>query len=113
MPDFVNATITILQLLISFGTVCTLLYTFVRFSQKPSRTQDERIASLETRVEHLEECGLSSASHIAAIDEGNKVMQQAMLAMLDHAIGNEDVDSIKKARSNLFNYLTNRGVDYD
>lgn len=108
MPDFINSIITIFQLIISFGTVCTLLYAFTKFTQRPQETQDERIAALEARVNKLEEQTEDTHLHIANIDKGNKVIQQAMLAMLDHAIGNEDQDNIKKARKDLFEYLTNK-----
>lgn len=108
MPDFINSIITIFQLIISFGTVCTLLYAFTKFTQRPQETQDERIAALEVRVSKLEDNGADISAHIANIDRGNMVMQKAMLAMIDHAIGNEDEDNIKKARKALYDYLTSK-----
>lgn len=108
MPDFINSIITIFQLIISFGTVCTLLYAFTKFTQRPQETQDERITALEARVNKLEEQSADTNIHITSIEKGNKVMQQAMLAMLDHAIGNEDQDNIRKARKDLFDYLTSK-----
>lgn len=110
MPDFINSIITIFQLIISFGTVCTLLYAFTKFTQRPQETQDERIAALEARVSKLEDNGADINTHIANIDRGSMVMQKAMLAMIDHAIGNEDEDNIKKARKALYDYLTSKEV---
>ena len=108
MPDFINSILTIFQLIISFGTVCPLLYAFTKFTQRPQETQDERIAALEARVNKLEDNSVDISAHITNIDKGNMVLQKAMLAMLDHAIGNEDQDSIKKARKDLFEYLTSK-----
>lgn len=107
MPDFINSIITIFQLIISFGTVCTLLYAFVKFSQKPQVTQDEKIAGLELRVGKLEDRQSEIYDHISNVDEGTRIMQQAILAMLGHAINGEDVEELKKARQSLYNYLTN------
>lgn len=110
MPDFINSILIIFQLIISFGTVCTLLYAFTKFTQRPQETQDERIAALEARVNKLEDNSVDISTHITSIDKGNMVMQKAMLAMIDHAIGNEDEDNIKKARKALYDYLTSKEV---
>jgi hypothetical protein len=45
---------------------------------------------------------------IEAIEEGNKVTQRALLALLNHAIDGNDVDEIKEASKKLNEYLLNR-----
>lgn len=107
MPNFMNTILAIFQLIISFGTVCTLLVAFVKFTQKPQQTQDERISVLEKKVVALEEKASDTYKHIQNIDEGNRIMQQALLAMLGHAINGEDVEELRKARQSLYDYLTN------
>ena len=106
MPNFLNTVLTIFQLIISFGTVCTLLYTFIRFSQKPQDTQNERIRTLEDKVAMLEMRQNDVYSHLESIDEGNKATQRALLALLGHAINGDDVEEVKKAQGMLLDYLT-------
>lgn len=106
MPNFLSTILTIFQLIISFGTVCTLLYAFVKFSQKPQQSQNDRIRSLEDRVTMLETKQDDVYSHLESIDESNKVTQQALLALLGHAINGDDVEEVKRAQKMLFNHLT-------
>ena len=106
MPNFLSTILTIFQLIISFGTVCTLLYAFVKFSRQPQQSQNERIRTLEDRVAMLEMKQNDVYSHLESIDEGNKATQRALLALLGHAINGDDVEEVKKAQGMLLDYLT-------
>ena len=39
------------------------------------------------------------------LEEGNKITQRALLALLAHGIDGNDVDAMKKAKTDLTNYL--------
>ena len=106
MPNFLSTILTIFQLIISFGTVCTLLYAFVKFSRQPQQNQNDRIRALEDRVTMLETKQNDVYSHLESIDEGNKATQRALLALLGHAINGDDVEEVKKAQGMLLDYLT-------
>ena len=43
-----------------------------------------------------------------ALEDGNKVLCQGMLAMLDHQISGNDVTKLRAARAGLQTYLINR-----
>ena len=105
MP-FMTTILTICQLIISLGTVCTLLYTMVKFTQKPADIQNERISALERWRECVDTKMLDVFSHLQNLDEGNKITQQALLALMGHAINGEDIEELKKARQVLYDYLT-------
>lgn len=109
MSEFISTILTIFQLIISFGTVCTLLYAFVKFSQKPQQTQDERINSLEDRVSVLEGKQNDTNERLSNIENGNHVIQQSLLAMLDHAINGNNTESLIRTRDLLYQYLTKKG----
>lgn len=103
------------QLLISFATICTLIYTFAKFTQKPTDTLRERIDNLEQRAddmdkwaENIERRLHEGVEHFIALDEANKVTQQALLALLDNALGNDDGTELKKARNKLYEHLSER-----
>jgi len=106
MSEFISTILTIFQLIISFGTVCTLLYAFVKFSQKPQQTQDERIENIEKRLDKLEQEQDETATRLCNIETGNRIMQQALLAIMGHAINGEDIEELRKARQMLYDYLT-------
>lgn len=107
MPNFISTTLTIFQLIISFGTVCTLLYTVVKYTQKPQDIQNERILALEKWRDTMDAKMMDTCTHLSSLDEGTKITQQAILALMGHAINGEDVEELKKARQTLYDYLTN------
>ena len=46
--------------------------------------------------------------HFDQIDEGNRITQQAILALIDHAIDNNHTEKLIKAQDDLQNYLLNK-----
>jgi len=71
------------------------------------------IAELERRVECLERSFKDSKdnifpkydSKISDIEEGNRVTQKAILALLTHSIDGNNVDEMKEAKRELQDYL--------
>ena len=46
--------------------------------------------------------------HFKAIDDGNKVTQRAILALMKHAINGNDIDELRRAEKNLEEYLVEK-----
>lgn len=101
----INNISTVVSLAIQLITICTLLYAFRGFLKKPNDKQNERLDELERwrgTVEHdLEE----GRKHFKENDDSNRVTQEALLALLSHAIDGNDLDKLKTARDNLHEYL--------
>ena len=106
---------TFLQLFISFATALTMLYTFAKFTQKPTDSLKEHVADIEERLnnmdkwkEQIERRLTEGAEHFKSLDESNKVTQRALLAIMDNALGNDGgKEELKKARDMLNEHLTN------
>ena len=77
-------------------------------SKEPETLQNERITALEKKVERFEQLFDNDNKRLVELEKGNRVMQQAMLALLSHALNGNDVDSLKKAKDNLQNYLISK-----
>ena len=109
-----------MQLLVTTGTFIGMIYAFYRFARTPENTQNERITALEVWQGQLEakmqvdkealERRLSMGSnHFSTIDEGTKVTQSAILAIMDTLLNNGDnKDELKKRRDDLYSYLTGK-----
>ena len=108
MPPIVSATATILQLIISGGTVVTLIYALFKFAGSPNRTQNQRLDAMETWKEQVDGRLKTGDDHFRAIDDGNKVTQRAILALMKHAINGNDIDELKKAEKTLEDYLVEK-----
>ena len=63
---------------------------------------------LTKRVDKHDDLLANDKEHFRLIDEGNKVTQKALLALLSHAIDGNDVDSLRDAKKSLEGWLVNR-----
>lgn len=77
-------------------------------AKAPSDRQDERLTGLEARMEKVEGKLENDHKRIAANDEGNRFMQKAMLALLDHGIDGNNIEQMQHAKEDLQNYLIDR-----
>lgn len=115
-------TLTVHNIYIFFLVLVALAGLFVLFGKvvdtvrSLKNPQDKREESLEN---HQDACDRKFASdkreldnhrqRIEALEDGQKVQCAALHALLEHAIHNGNTDEMKKASTNLFNYL-NGGV---
>ncbi len=74
----------------------------------PGAAQDERINKLEGDRDKMMQFLDNDKRHLAALDEGNRVTQRALLALLAHAIDGNNIDQLKKAEGRLNDYLVNK-----
>lgn len=99
---------SLLQLILCTGSVIALLATVQKTVNKPNRTQDERLDALEKWREMVDERLVDGENHFCAIDEGNRVTQASLLALMNHAVNGNDIENLKKARDELQSYLVKK-----
>lgn len=74
----------------------------------PERKQDERLTDLEKRIAQHDELLDNDKNRLEMIEEGNRVTQRAILALLAHSIDGNDVEKLQKAMEALQDYLIKR-----
>ena len=104
----VSQVITALQLIISSATVITLIYGLMKFAGTPNRSQNRRLDALEAWKEQVDSRLKTGDDHFKAIDDGNRITQKAILALMKHAINGNDIDDLKKAEKSLEEYLVDK-----
>lgn len=85
-------------------------------SKEPTKQLENRLVALEqltsqNYVQKFAEYDSHFAKdlrRIEAIEEGNKIMQKAMLALLKHAIDGNNTDDLRKASKDLQDYLIDK-----
>lgn len=107
--------IAIATAIITISTACGVIVNLISKAKEPERKQDERIASCEERlnkldgiIEKFREYFDNDDKRLKAIDEGNKITQTALLALLKHALNGNDTKALKDAEKNLEEYLINK-----
>ena len=97
------------------GAVCTIsaavavIIKAVAKAQEPEAVQNQRLDALEKKVDKLAEYLDRDNRRLNAVDEGNRITQQALLALMSHAINGNDIEKLTRAKDDLENYLINKG----
>lgn len=94
--------------ILTVGNAGLMIATIISKAKAPNKRQDERIASLETRMDKAERYLDSDNKKISVLDQGNKVTQKALLALMSHALNEQDDEKLRIAKKELENYLIDR-----
>lgn len=94
-----------LQLITLVASVVTLVIAIGKTANKPNVTQNQRLDALEAWRSQVDSRLNSGNDHFEEIDEGNRITQEALLALMSHAINGNDVEKLRKAKDKLEAYL--------
>lgn len=95
--------------IVSISAAITIIIKVINKAKEPERNQNERITALEGKVAKYEKYFDNDNKRLVELEKGNIVTQQALLALLSHAINGNDLDSLKEAKTKLERYLVNKG----
>ena len=115
--DIVNAILAICGAISVVAGATAVIVKCITALKKPNRKQDERLDALETDMkivkdeidrerQKITQRFIDDAAHIDKIEEANVVTQRALLALLSHSINGNDIESLKRAKTDLEDYLT-------
>lgn len=80
----------------------------VKAMRAPGRAMDDRLETIEKRLSKHDSFLESDKLRLKALEDGNRVTQKALLALLAHGIDGNDVEQMRKAKQELQNYLIER-----
>ena len=113
MSEWMQYTLVICGGMITFLTLWNMIEQRVKSNKKPTDNLEERVTLLEkklefeikaTFVEYDARFGRDKQK-IESIEEGNRVTQQAILALLNHAIDGNNEEEMNDARKEINRYL--------
>ena len=97
-----------------FGGVLVVLNVWTNIEMRikalkaPSESLEERITLIEHKLLDYDSKLARDKARLDSIEEGNKVTQKALLALLSHAIDGDNIKELKEAKDELQAYLINR-----
>lgn len=80
----------------------------VKAAKAPNLKQDERLNELEAWRKEVDRKLCRDNDHLGSLDEGNRVTQRALLALLDHGIDGNNIKQMQDAKEALQNHLIDR-----
>lgn len=104
----------ILSMLISFGTLVTMIYTFTKFLQKPQESLQERVLVIESDLRDVHRQIDRAREGKSEQDETNKVLIHSVLALIEFEIQycltehKEMSKDLVAAKEDLHNFLARK-----
>ena len=77
-------------------------------ARKPNEDQNAAIRGLEGRMDAVERKLATDKDRLDAYEDGMRVSQQALLALLDHSIDGNNVDQMRAAKIAIQKHLLNK-----
>ena len=108
LSQMVGAILAICAGVVTITKAVEALASWWKKAKKPEEDQNQRLALIESRLTKLETKEELDHSHLEDLDEGNRVTQQALLALLGHAIDGNNQTQLEHARDDLHKYLVER-----
>jgi len=99
--------------IVTISAAVTVIIKVIQKAKQPNQSQNDRLDALEKRVKEFENYFNKDNRRLEELEEGNRVTQQAILALLSHSINGNDTDKLTKARDDLQNYLISKGGVHD
>ena len=107
--------IAVAAAIITVSTAAGIIINLIGKRKEPEEKQDDRITRCEDRLdktdvilEKFKSFFSNDDKRFKEIEEGNKITQTAILAILKHSINGNDVEALKKAEADLEKYLINK-----
>ena len=80
----------------------------VQAAKAPNVAQNDRLDRLEKWQKEVDEKLDHDHERFGSLDQGNRVTQRALLALLDHGIDGNNIEQMQQAKAELQNHLINR-----
>lgn len=116
MKEWVEITLVICGGLITIMTLWNMVEQRIKSTKMPTSNLEERVSLIEKKLEFEIKATFAEydarfgrdKQKIEAIEEGNRVTQKALLALLKHSIDGNNIDALKKAETDLSEFLIDR-----
>lgn len=92
----------------TIGSAVEKIVKAAKVANSPNAVQDTRLDELERWRQEVDRRLANGTTHFEAIDEGNRVTQKALLALLAHGIDGNNVKQMEEAKHDLETHLINR-----
>lgn len=77
-------------------------------AKAPNNEQNARLDALEKWRETVDRKLTNDNGRLESLDDGNRVTQRALLALLDHGIDGNNIEQMQRAKEELQTHLINR-----
>ena len=106
--DVVNVILATCAALVTISSAIAVIMRFIARVKQPEKDQNERITKVEDDIKKIQHCLSIDNARLDNIEYGNTITQEALLALLDHALNKDDTETVKQAKKKLEKYLIDK-----
>ena len=103
--ELIAALLWVCGTITAVSAAVTVIVRIVTKAKAPEKKQDERLTALEKRLDKYDQFFDNDNKRLNALEEGNRMTMEALLALLGHARDGNNVKQLEDAESNLNRYL--------
>lgn len=104
----IAAVLAVAGAIVTLGNAVEKLLKAWKAAKAPNDAQDARLSALEEWRKDVDQRLTAGDDHFKSLDNGNRVTQLALLALLDHGIDGNNITQMQHAKEELQNHLINR-----
>lgn len=106
--DVVNVILATCAALVTISSAIAVIMRFIAKVRQPEKDQDARLTKVEDDIKKIQHCLSIDKARLDNIEYGNTITQEALLALLDHALNKDDTETVKQAKKKLEKYLIDK-----
>lgn len=111
--QLIGTIVAVCGAIVTIASAVTVSLSGVHKVREPERIQNERINKLEEKMDDIERHFLRDDAKLKNLEDGNRVTQEALLALLSHGIDGNAIEGLKSAKKHLQSYLINKETNYE
>lgn len=104
----VGAILAIAGAVTTLGSAGEKIAKVIRAAKAPNDEQDRRISAAEKDINDIKGFLANDKKRLDTLEDGNRVTQRAILALLGHGIDGNNQKQMQDAKEDLEKYLINR-----
>ena len=85
-----------------------VIYNIINKAKAPNRMQNERLDKHEEWLKKHDALLDNDNRRLKTLEEGNKIIQKALLALLQHGIDGNDIEGMRKVKDELQEFLIDK-----
>ena len=105
MENTIQILVLCLSCFLNVVSAVGCITTIIKKVKRPNEIQNNRLDKVEQKLERYDTLFQQDNKRLTHIEDGNRVTQRALLALLAHGIDGNDIDAMKKAKAELTDYL--------
>lgn len=106
--ELLNTTVLICSCITGISAAVAVFVSLFRKASEPNRGIMKRLEAVEDKLVRHDELFASDNKRLKSIEDGNRVTQKSILALLSHGIDGNDIQAMKDAKEELQTYLLNK-----